>query len=998
MVVMALHKRKIGWASKLYTLIAAIGISAVLLAGCAGGNQALTGKLEDEDSILEMLAQMSLGSSQFEPYYADVLVEWLGSGHEPASATIEVAAAKYAAASDDSVIETGSYAGRSDVLIWNNNRTNWIEYEVEIDEPGLYEMTLVYHSYESSGNVKNYRPVTFAVTVDGLFPFREARAIEFRKLFRDQLPIRQDEYGDDIRPSPEEIDTWLSVPFKDNTGAYAQPLLWLFEEGQHKIRLQTYQSIVIDKILLHPQETAEDYATVRQQYPQNASSGADDVVTIEAEIMTNKNDVSLQMYVDQEAMTTPKAGGKQIFNSVGGNNWEAGRETITWTFTVPEDGLYQIGMRAYQGYQTNKKVFRTIYIDGKVPFSGLYRYPFHYASNWQGIKLADENGEPYLFYLTKGEHTIAMEATIEPFTQVLNKTNGILLLLSNIAQDLFAIVGTDDDTYRTWDIMRDYPEIPENLEIVRKGLLILERDLIAVNGRDDNYSQTIRGAIRDIEDMLEYPNDIPYKKGTISSIQSKLASIQEPLMDAPLLLDKIYIVPENGEWPRMEATMLEKASNSVNKFFVSFSDNNRLSANNDQVVNVWMKYGRDYVNVLQDLADQYFTPETGIKVRVDLLPTEELIVLSNAAGKTPDIVIGVTESTPIDMAVRGAALDLSQFEDFASLSEQYAPGALLPYYFDGKYYALPESQKFNLLFYRKDILGSLGLKVPQTWEDVMTMLPTLQQNGYDFNIPQDYLTFFYQHGAEFYSKDGLKSGLDSVQGFEAFKQYTDFFTVYGIERQISSFYQHFRDGDMPIGIGDFNMYLQLSVAAPELNGWWGIAPLPGVVQEDGTIARWTGGGQQATMIFEKAENKDEAWHFMKWWLSAETQERFGSTLEGFYGIQFRWNTANVEAFSHLNWTPEELNVFLEQWRWYKDMAHVPGSYFIAREINNAWNRTVLNGQNYRASLEEAVLNINREIYRKAIEFGYLDKAGNVVKTYDLPVVDKPWEGVDRYVQ
>lgn len=370
--------------------------------------------------------------------------------------------------------------------------------------------------------------------------------------------------------------------------------------------------------------------------------------------------------------------------------------------------------------------------------------------------------------------------------------------------------------------------------------------------------------------------------------------------------------------------------------------------------------------------------------------------MANAAGKVPDLAIGMTEGRPVEMAIRGAALELNGFPGFEETASQFAPGALVPYYYDESYYALPETQKFNVLFYRKDVLQQLGLDIPETWEDVMMMLPTLQQNGYDFNIPQDYLTFFYQNGAEFYAKDGMTTALDSPEGFRAFKQFTDFYSLYGVERQVSSFYQHFRDGKMPIGLGDFNMFLQISVAAPELSGWWGIAPLPGIRQDDGNIARWSGGGQQSAMIFKKSNSKDQAWKFMQWWLSAETQERFGSDLEGFYGIMFRWNTANIEAFSRLPWQKEELQVFLEQWRWYKDMAHVPGSYFISREMNNAWNRTVLNGQNYRSALEEAVLNINREFRRKAIEFDYIGQDGTVLKTYNPPFVDKPWEGVSRY--
>ncbi|MFD2662889.1 extracellular solute-binding protein [Paenibacillus thailandensis] len=980
--------------------IAIAAVIATALSSCGGGTSASVGPVqEDEAEVQRLLGELTAASNDFEPYFSEKLKAWTEQGAKPASRTITVPGTDVAGHSEQSLHRAGRYAGKDNVLIWDNSSTNWIEYEVEIGEAGLYQIDLSYHAYDSSnGNAKNYRPAVFAVTVDGEFPFMEARSIGFPRLFRDAMPIRKDEYGDDIRPRPEEIDAWIDRPFRDNSGSYAAPLQWYLDEGKHTIRLQTHGSIVIDKLVLGPPQSAPDYEPVSGTDERSAGKTAGEAIVVEAEMMHEKNDVSLQMDVDQDAMTTPKAGGRQIFNAVGGNRWETGGEAITWKFSVPEDGYYKIGARVFQGYQLNKRVFRTIYIDGQVPFQPFYEYPFEYASSWQGTVLRDGNREPYRMYLTKGEHTITMEVTIAPFADVLNDLNDAILIFSGVSQDLYKLVGTEEDQNRTWDVENNFPEIPKKLKVVLSLLKRMEQNLLGINGGDDNNSQTISGAIRDIEDILEYANDIPYKRKSISTVQQRLASIQQPLMQAPLMIDKLYIVPADGDFPKMEAGFAESVANNVKQFFFSFDERARLSGDDEEVVNVWMNYGRDYVNVLQDLADQYFTPETGIKVRVDLLPNEDLIVMANAAGKAPDVAIGLTEGRPIELAIRGAALELNQFEDFARLSEQYAPGAIVPYYFDGNYYALPESQKFNILFYRKDIMDRLGLKVPQTWDEVMDILPTLQQNGYDFNIPQDYLTFFFQNGAEFYTKDGLATGLDSPEGFQAFKQYTDFYSVYGIERQITSFYQHFRDGDMPIGIGDFNMYLQLAVAAPEINGWWGIAPLPGLQREDGTIQRWSGGGQQASMIFEKSKNKEEAWQFMKWWLSAETQERFGSDLEGFYGITFRWNTANVEAFSHLPWTPEELNVYLEQWRWYKDMANVPGSYFIPREINNAWNRTVLDGQNYRAALEEAVLNINREIRRKAIEFEYIDKAGNVLKTYDPPVIDKPWEGASKYVR
>jgi len=978
-------------------VLAMLALLLVLMSGYGDSKQAFANENNVSEIDSELLYSNAVKTNPLEPDYVTRLKEWIDAGIDDAETSIIVKAADIKRHSEGSLHKVGSYAGAEDVLIWNNEASHWVEYEVDIDDPGLYELSLVYHSYNNESASKNYRPTIMAVQIDGKFQYREARSIEFAKLFKDELPLRQDEFGDDIRPRPIELEQWITRFFKDSEGMYVNPLRWYLDKGKHTIRLQTQEPIVIDQIVIGAPQSIPQYTDYLAGLPGDRN-GSGEIIQIEAEIMDSKNDVSLQMAVDQDPLVTPNAKGKQIFNAVGGTRWEQGGKAITWSFDVPKDGWYKIAMRAFQGYQTNKRVFRTIYIDGQIPFKELEAYPIEYASSWQGVTLQNSEGGAFELYLDAGEHSITMEATNAPYASILAEVKDTLLILNGLSQDLYALQGGDNDVNRTWDIENNFPEIPMKLEVVQQKLKQIEQEMIQVNGRTDNNSQIIKSAISDVEAILKYPNDIPYRRDNVSTVQQNIASVQQPLTQSPLMIDKIYVVSIDDSFPRMRSNMWERLQNSINQFMISFNDERQLSAGDDKELNVWMAYGRDYVNVLQDLADQYFTPETGIKVKVDLLPDENLLVLANAAGRVPDVAIGMTEGRPVEMAIREAAAPISEFPGFEELAAQYAPGAMLPYYYANNYYAVPESQQFNVLFYRKDILEQLELDIPTTWEEVLHILPTLQQNGYDFNIPTDYLPFIYQNGAEFYSPDGITTALNSAEGFQAFKQYTDFYSLYGIKRQVASFYQHFRDGVMPIGLGDFNMFLQMSVAAPELRGWWGIAPIPGIKQADGTIARWAGGGQKATMIFEKSNKKDEAWQFMKWWLEAETQERFGSDLEGFYGISFRWNTANVEAFSRFPWQAEELNVFLEQWRWYKDMAHVPGSYFIPRELNNAWNRTVLDGHNFRASLEEAVLNINRELRRKAIEFKYIDEEGNILGTYDPPMITEPWEGAGKFVR
>ncbi|HOJ11416.1 MAG TPA: extracellular solute-binding protein, partial [Clostridiales bacterium] len=173
-----------------------------------------------------------------------------------------------------------------------------------------------------------------------------------------------------------------------------------------------------------------------------------------------------------------------------------------------------------------------------------------------------------------------------------------------------------------------------------------------------------------------------------------------------------------------------------------------------------------------------------------------------------------------------------------------------------------------------------------------------------------------------------------------------------------------------MGIEGYGMYMLLSVAAPELAGRWGIAPIPGTRKKDGTIDRSSGGvAGEAIVIMNQSPKKNESWEFLKWWTSTEVQAQFGKELEALVGPQARWNTANTEAFLSLPWDSKDLIVLREQWQWYKEMPVVLGGYFTGRHIANAWNRIIIGEMPVRDSVEKAVKDINRELKAKQQEYG-----------------------------
>ena len=212
---------------------------------------------------------------------------------------------------------------------------------------------------------------------------------------------------------------------------------------------------------------------------------------------------------------------------------------------------------------------------------------------------------------------------------------------------------------------------------------------------------------------------------------------------------------------------------------------------------------------------------------------------------------------------------------------------------------------------------------------------------------------------------------------------TDLYREYSLPYQVSNFFNEFRYGNMPMGIADYGTYLQLLNAAPEIRGLWGISVVPGV-ERDGEVYRYMSGGQQASMMFKDSNKKEDAWKFMKWWASADTQLKYSSKMINTYGRRYLWNTANNVAFEKLSWDEQDKEVILEQWSWLREVAKIPGSYIIEREISNIWNSVVFNDENLRSTVSDSIIKQNKEIGRKMQEFGYMDEQGNPIKSYIYP--------------
>ena len=884
------------------------------------------------------------------------------------------------------------------------------EAELDVPEEGEYFLALDYFlltegllAAEVSVLVNGEPP---AADGSSAAPAAGAGRLVLRPLWKSASgTFPKDRYGNEVMPDQKRAEEWQTARLADPTGLDPHPVPVRLKPGTNRIRVTLASGeALIGALAAEPALRLPSYAEYAARYGGRPESRAE-VIVIEAEMPDYKNDTTINPLPSRDPGVTPYETNALLLNTLGGKTWKTSGQSVYYEIETKEEGLYQIAFRYQQSDKKNARVFRTLTVDGVIPFAEAKSVPFDYAADWKTAVFGDEAG-PYLIYLGKGTHRIGLTADAGPYAGVIRLLRDVILQVNGLNLEIRKLVGNKADQNRDWEITDYLPNLKEDLLGLAETLKAGFREALALNGgRDSSKGLTsVKMAVNILEKLAADPNRVPQRlhelNGGPGSVTQSLSTAIQDFEAQPLTLDRIYIAPGNAAVPEVRVPWRVTAAERVKQFLHTFAPPEKRADPQETVLEVWISRPRNYMELLQRITDERFTPQTGIRVNFSTLPKEQRITLAAASGLTPDVAVGVSINVPFDLGFRGAALNLRQFEDFGEVIRSFSPGALLPMIANGEVYGLPETQDCYVLFYRKDIVEALNLPLPDTWQDVIELMPVLQRYGMNFYTPLAGATglkpfmatapFIYQAGGDIYGRDAFETGLDSKESLAGIELMTNLFRLYGLEMQAPSFYEHFRSGRMPLGIGNFATYIQMKIGAPELAGLWGIAPAPGI-ERNGEVVRWQPGSAQAAMIFKNTRHPEAAWTFLKWWLSAETQAYFANQMQTLYGTEYLWSTANLDAFAQLYWPEEDKRVVLEQWKWLKEVPKTPSSYIIERELSNVWTKVVFEGENIRAATEEAVLEINKETARKMEEFGYM-KQGVKVAPYPVPDI----EDVERW--
>ena len=881
----------------------------------------------------------------------------------------------------EGVYVSGGMQSENGVLI---EKGESVFFDVSVPENGSYCVVM---EYQLPHHLSSDSAVT--LTVGGT-----SEKAEVHDLWQDQGEYVLDRFGNEFIAEQSALDVFHADFLRSYTRIDASPLRFELAKGMCSLSVKAdTQPVLVRSVKIASAEELPEYDEYRSQQT-HADAPGNGVITIEAEKYTLKSHGYISPANVQDMSLSPYDTYHKRLNVIGTVNEGAGYRLV-WEFTADQSAWYSFGMRYAQDTLEDIPSYFDLEIDGRALFAQMQGMGAGYTKGeYEDYFFQDENGQNYRIYLEAGKHTASILFNGAPKQALTDEIHAIMMDMNDVGVEIEKIAGISDDVNRVWDMEQYMPGLEAEMRSWLDRLDACYVELQRLSGMETpGGAVDLRIAKKMIQSLLKDMEHLPSRLAELNegsgSAAQLLGALLPKLYDQMFAIDRLFFF--ESDMGDHHVNLLTRLWDGTKEFFYSFSDdskaNHAIASNNENELEFWVAGSVAYVETLQRLSDAYFTPSTGISVRFSVLADANKVLLAVAANEAPDGVLGIASHLPFQMAMRGALADLSSLDGFDEfVRENFNPDVLQPYVFENKVYALCERQDFFITYYRKDLLDKLGIEVPDTWEDVEKIMPALRRRGMSFYVPLSSasglkpfyatLPFIFQSGGELYTPDGMRAAIGSDAAVQGFKMMCDLYNVYSFDKETVNFYNAFRYGTVPIGVSSLNDYILLTTSAPEISGLWDVALSPGVLQEDGTVSRAYTAATNADIILKDAD-VEKAWTFIKWWMSTEVQVNYAQMLQNQYGPAYLWNSANLNAFAQLSIDHDHRSVILEAWEHIQEAPSHPATYMMEREISNAWIDTVINGKFYRASLDEAIININRDVLRKLEEFGYVQDGKKV---------------------
>jgi len=693
------------------------GISASAVGSYVNGDDSMyRTSLEDVESFLTATTY-----AEYLESYGDVAIGNFGAinlkdslvGEIPEDATEEE---KEQAWSSGAIYWDETDLGTKDAPVLISGDNSVVAFKVNVEKDARYNIKIVYYTgdfdYSEAKDVnEEFRSHLTSkssaaeryILIDGVVPYKEARSIEFEKMWTDVYTYIDDEgkehtylatdstfkdfvlnqanvqsdssrlfltdmNGNELKPEKQLVATWIEDKYVvDSTGYYSEPLSFYLSAGEHTISLQAIREpLAIKAIYLEKAPVAISYEEYKAQNA-NVPVYGGDALKIQAEypVITSGNTI-YALNDRSSAFSEPQDAALIRLNEIGGDKWQYVGQWIEWEVVVPQEGMYSIVPRFQQSFYSGMYVSRRIYINGSLPFAEANNLRFSYSSDWQTAGLnSGDTKNPYLFHLKEGVNTIRFEVVLGDMAEILSTVETSLSSINEYYRKILMITGPDPDEYRDYGFDKLIPDVISGLNKEYKTLTAVSERLTELVGEKGDHSTTLDRVALVCQRMSEMPDTIASQMGTLKDYSASLGSWLSDTQNQPLELDYISIQAPAAELPEAEPGFFASLWYEIQKFFMSFfSDYNSLGSAGEEgksnvAVEVWTMTSRDQAQIIRTMVDDNFAPNyDGIDVEIKLVVGGALLP-STLAGTGPDVFIGAAQGDPVNYAIRSAVLSLN---------------------------------------------------------------------------------------------------------------------------------------------------------------------------------------------------------------------------------------------------------------------------------------------------------------------------------------------------
>lgn len=378
------------------------------------------------------------------------------------------------------------------------------------------------------------------------------------------------------------------------------------------------------------------------------------------------------------------------------------------------------------------------------------------------------------------------------------------------------------------------------------------------------------------------------------------------------------------------------------------NENGNSKANGDEKVTItfWDENaGPQRTPIWEELISRFEAKNPNIDVEYVGLPKDsakQKLDAAIAADDMPDVASVQTSWLP-EFVMREALLSLDeQFEEWSEKDKinKSAIDFNKEIVIDNKLYGIPYTQNLDILWYRADWFEEAGIKAPETWDDFFSTVEKMTDKGnnrYGFTIrggaggsfQLQRMMYAYSGIKEYITEDG-KSTVNDPKHVEFLEKYLGLYEKFTPKSDITNGYKEmiagFDTGAVAMVQHNIGSYGEHSESLEE--GQYAALPLPKT--SDGKYVA-EGGNTIGISIFKSTKHPEEAWEFVKFLNSAESQSY--------------WN-------QEVGQIPTNSDVLSEDW--VKNSQHIETAFKVYEDPNLVLYKPPFYLPEYRSILDNVV--------------------------------------------